>query len=52
MHIQDNTSKVTNERSYKMSPSIGPRAWEVPIWTNIPERECGCVGAAIKWEWA
>ena len=46
--IQDNTSKVANERSFMIILSIGLEVWEVPIWTNIPES----VGMEIKWVWA
>ena len=46
--IQDNTSKVANERSFMVKLSIGPEAWEVPNRTNIPESvgmEIQCVRA-------
>ena len=42
--IQDNTSDVAIERSFIVKLSIGPKAWEVPNWTNIPES----VGVGVK----
>ena len=42
--IQDNTSDVATERSFMGILSIGPKAWEVPNRTNIPES----VGMEVK----
>ena len=42
--IQDNTSDVATERTFIVTLSIGPKAWEVPNQTNIPEG----VGVGVK----